>query len=80
MIKDLKRIPDFDDIVFEIRNKEYGAYMLRKKYNRNLIKSFLIGIIIMATPIITSFLNARALENRHEHASSREKRLEAFKR
>jgi len=67
MTKDLKRIPDFDDIVFEIRNKEYGAYMLRKKYNRNLIKSFLIGIIIMATPIITSFLNARALENRHEH-------------
>lgn len=28
------KIPDFDDIIFERRNKEYGAYFLRKRYNR----------------------------------------------
>ncbi len=43
------KAPAFDDIVFEIRNKEYGAYRLRKKYNRNVIIALLIGIIIMAT-------------------------------
>ena len=64
MAKDLKRIPDFDDIVFEIRNKEYGAYVLRKKYNRNVIISLLIGVIILATAVITPYLNAKATENR----------------
>ena len=43
MAKELKRIPNFDDIVFEIRNKEYGAYILRKKYNRTCYLSLLIG-------------------------------------
>jgi periplasmic protein TonB len=67
MAKDLKRIPDLDDIIFNVRNKEYGAYVLRKKYNRNIIISILIGIIIIASAIITPYLNARALENRHQH-------------
>jgi periplasmic protein TonB len=68
MKKELKRIPDFDDIVFEIRNKEYGAYMLRRRYNRNVAISLLIGIIIMAASIITPYFSARALENRKKHA------------
>jgi hypothetical protein len=33
MAKDLKKIPEFDDIVFGIRNKEYGAYVLRKNWS-----------------------------------------------
>jgi periplasmic protein TonB len=68
MTKDSKRIPNFDDIVFEIRNKEYGAYVLRKNYNRNVIISLLIGIIILATTIITPYLNAKALGNREKRA------------
>jgi len=68
MKKESTKIPDFDDIVFEIRNKEYGAYMLRKKYSRNVIISILIGVIIMATAIITPYLNAKALENREKRA------------
>jgi len=39
MAKDLNRIPNFDDIVFEIRNKQYGAYVLWKTYSRNIIIS-----------------------------------------
>ena len=35
MAKEKIKAPAFDDIVFEERNKEYGAYKLRKKYNRN---------------------------------------------
>ena len=33
-----------DDIVFERRNKSYGAYDLRKKYQRNLILALLFGL------------------------------------
>ena len=60
MANDLKRIPNFDEIVFEIRNKEYGAYVLRKKYRSTLMIAMGIGIIIMATAIITPYLNAKA--------------------
>jgi protein TonB len=68
MAKDLKRIPNFDDIVFEIRNKEYGAYKLRKKYNRTVLIAMLIGIAIISTAVITPYLNAKALENRQKRA------------
>jgi protein TonB len=60
--------PDFDDIVFEARNKEYGAYRLRKKYNRNVLIGMMIGIIILATAIITPYLNAKAAEGRAKRA------------
>lgn len=68
MEKDLKRVSDFDDIVFSNRNKEYGAYILRKKYSRSVIISLLIGISITATAIITPYINARALEDRQKRA------------
>jgi len=55
-----------DDIVFEGRNKEYGAYVLRKKYSRNVIISLIIGVIIVATAVITPYLNAKATENRQK--------------
>jgi periplasmic protein TonB len=60
--------PDFDDIVFEARNKEYGAYRLRRKYNRNVLIGMMIGIIILATAIITPYLNAKAAEGRAKRA------------
>jgi periplasmic protein TonB len=64
MEKDLKRIPAFDDIVFEFRNKEYGAYVLRHRYNNTLIVASLISTIIMGTAIIAPYLNSKASENR----------------
>jgi len=68
MKKELKEIPDFDDIIFEIRNKEYGAYMLRKRYNRNVAISILIAIVILTASIIAPYLSARALEDRQKRA------------
>jgi protein TonB len=62
------KAPSFDDIVFEERNKEYGAYKLRKKYNRTVLVALLIGTIIIATAIITPYINAKALENRAKRA------------
>jgi periplasmic protein TonB len=67
MKNELKRIPDFDDIVFEVRNKDYGAYILRKKYSRTVIISLFTGIIILSAVVITPYFNAKALENRHKH-------------
>jgi periplasmic protein TonB len=64
MAKEKINAPAFDDIVFEDRNKEYGAYKLRKKYNRTVIIALLIGILIIGTVIITPYLNAKATENR----------------
>jgi protein TonB len=60
--------PDLDDIVFEARNKEYGAYRLRKRYNRNVLIGMMIGTIIIATAIITPYLNAKAAEGRAKRA------------
>jgi protein TonB len=67
MAKDKISAPVFDDIVFEARNKEYGAYKLRKKYNRTVVIALAIGIVIIATAIITPYLNAKAV-NRSKRA------------
>jgi protein TonB len=68
MAKEKITAPAFDDIVFENRNKEYGAYTLRKKYNRNVIIALLIGIILICTAIITPYLNTKAAENKAKRA------------
>jgi protein TonB len=68
MAKEKKFVPKFDDIVFELRNQEYGAYRLRQKYNRNVMIGILIGVFIIGTAVITPYLNAKALENRQKRA------------
>ncbi len=68
MAKEKIYAPAFDDIVFETRNKEYGAYRLRQKYSRNVLIATLFGVIIIATAIITPYLNAKALESKTKRA------------
>jgi protein TonB len=68
MAKNTNNAPAFDDIVFEDRNKEYGAYSLRKRYNRNVSIALLVGILVISTAIITPYLNAKASENRSKRA------------
>lgn len=51
-----KSIPDFDDLLFEFRNKEYGAYQLRKRYNRVLLAGILISISIGCAAVLIPFL------------------------
>jgi len=38
----------FDDVVFEYRNKAYGAYVMRQSYGRSIITATAIGIAILA--------------------------------
>ncbi|HXB35809.1 MAG TPA: hypothetical protein VNV35_20425, partial [Puia sp.] len=35
---------DILDILFDGRNKEYGAYELRKTYNRRMVKSMVVMV------------------------------------
>jgi len=43
----MKQQLDWEDIVFEKRNKDYGAYMLRKKYPRALLRGVLTSLLIL---------------------------------
>ncbi|MEI6275419.1 MAG: energy transducer TonB [Prolixibacteraceae bacterium] len=58
MVIDKQFIPTFDDIVFENRNQEYGAYQIRKKYNRVVLISTLIGIVILGLIVIVPYIRA----------------------
>jgi protein TonB len=53
-----KYYPTFDDLVFEFRNKEYGAYELRKKYSKTVAIATLIGILILTTAIVVPYIQA----------------------
>ena len=47
-----EKVPGFDEIIFENRNKEYGAYDLRKRYNAATGISILGGIAVGSFVII----------------------------
>jgi protein TonB len=64
MENELKITPSFDDIVFENRNKEYGAYNIRKKYNRTVLWAMLVGVTILGSIIITPYVMASVSERR----------------
>ena len=49
-------IPDFDGIIFESRNKEYGAYQLRKKHKSSVITGIIISTFIGCSVVIIPFL------------------------
>jgi protein TonB len=57
MKKEKQYFPSLDDIAFEGRNKEYGAYFLRRKYPRYLFISgaiaTFVSLIIVCIPILT---------------------------
>ena len=59
---DVLAVKDFDEIVFEHRNRQYGAYELRKRYNRNMNMAFLIamGVFLLGVsiPAISRYLSS----------------------
>jgi len=50
--------PSRAELVFETRNKGYGAYILRKLYPERVTKSFLIGslsfLLVISMPVIAN--------------------------
>ena len=49
------RIPRLAELVFEGRNKDYGAFFLQKKYPRYLLISVLSGIVIVSLLVLIPF-------------------------
>lgn len=54
---------DLLDLVFEDRNKEYGAYNLRKTYNKRIVKAFIITGSVAVLVLLGSIL-AKAIEGK----------------
>lgn len=48
-------VDQLDEIVFSNRNKEYGAYALRRAYKRFVNRSMLFAIIIMLAVVLIPF-------------------------
>ena len=59
-----------NDIVFEGRNKAYGAYVLRRLYQRHVTRALIIAtavfLLLIAFPLISQFLK----ENRRGNNQS----------
>jgi protein TonB len=61
--------PDFDDIIFEGLNKEYGAYYLRKRYPRVLAIAVIVAVIVGSSAVIIPYLIIRNQQNKETYAS-----------
>lgn len=55
------RTLNLDDIIFEGRNQEYGAYNLRQQYNKHLIWSLITATGIAFSIVVSAYITA----NRH---------------
>ena len=53
---------DVLDIIFENRNKDYGAYSLRKFYNNRLYKALSLTFAAAALLMLFSFINKGKVE------------------
>lgn len=55
--------PDLDEIVFQYREKRYGAYVLRQLYPRNVSRAFIIASLLVlffiALPLIKKFFEGQ---------------------
>ena len=56
MFDNLKNVFDFDDLIFENRNRDYGAYQLRKKYKRVVFAAVVMATFIACAIVILPFV------------------------
>lgn len=54
--KQLFEIKDFDDLVFQNRNRDYGAYRLRKRYNLVLLSGLTIASLLVSSLVLIPFI------------------------
>jgi periplasmic protein TonB len=56
---DTKKLATLDDMVFENRNRSYGAYDLRTTYKKTVNRAMIIGAIAFLTALVAPFLYAK---------------------
>jgi tonB family protein len=62
MAEEQLKYTDFEELVFENRNKAYGAYDLRRSYRGLLTKAFLIGVLFFSGMILLPLLYSKAIK------------------
>jgi protein TonB len=63
MFDNLRNLLDFDDLLFDTRNKDYGAYQLRKRYNSVVIAGIIMASLLVSSVVILPFI----LTSHNEH-------------
>jgi periplasmic protein TonB len=48
----------FNDVIFSNRNKLYGAYKLRRNYDKNIIVAFLIAVTLFSFSMVTLLIKS----------------------
>jgi periplasmic protein TonB len=66
MYDNLRNILDIDELLFETRNKDYGAYQLRKRYNSVVITGIIMSSILTTLAVVIPFI----LTSQNEHLLS----------
>ena len=69
---------DILDLVFEDRNKDYGAYELRKTYNKRILKALIITASIALLALLGSLL-AKAFQSKSNNFKVSEVTLQDIK-
>jgi protein TonB len=64
MIDSFRNKIDFDNLIFENRNKDYGAYNLRRVYNFNVVISIIIASTIVSLFVLFPYL--QSLNRKHD--------------
>jgi len=67
-------IPPLDEIVFEHRNKSYGAYVMRKLYKKHVTRALLLAVALLLAglvyPLISSYYAQRRAKYIEKTASA----------
>ena len=69
---------DILDLIFEDRNKEYGAYDLRKTYNKRILKALIITASVALLALLGSLL-AKAFTGKNKNVVQHEITLQEIK-
>jgi protein TonB len=56
MYDNLRNLLDFDDLLFETRNKDYGSYQLRKTYNSVVITGVIVASLLVSAAVVLPFI------------------------
>jgi len=63
MYDNLRNWLDFDDLLFQSRNRDYGAYQLRKKYNSIVVFSIVVATVIVGLAVLLPFVLTPKADN-----------------
>ena len=70
---------DILDIIFEGKNKSYGAYELRKTYNSRIVKA-LIAMGVLLVLLIGGFLLSKVVGNNNQILNTEEVQMAEVKK